>query len=290
MKPGEAWVEVRDEVGDEVRADAGSWRAKTLMLLAACLAWSCGGGAATDATTGASDADVTVLMMGNSHTAGHDLPQQLQAMLGAGLAGPTVRVTVAPGWMFLDERLADPASTALLRSRRWTLVVLQAQKYSTTGTVRYSTAEAEQWVQMARAAGALPVLFPEWPRRAVDETDRIYQQHVSIAQQQPACVAPIGQAWDLALRRDATLALHASDGNHSTAAGAFLSALVLYATASGASPLALPAFSNGIPPALQAQLRQVAADTVQAFPPRRYCPADPTLLPKRAAGPPQGAG
>jgi hypothetical protein len=65
--------------------------------------------------------------------------------------------------------------------------------------------------------------------------------HVSIAQSEPACVAPIPQAFDFALARDPTLTLHASDGNHSAPAGAFLAALVLYATITGLSPLDLPA-------------------------------------------------
>ena len=260
------------------------WRLVGLALAATLLNLSCGGEATPEGTAAAADADVTVLMMGNSHTSSNDLPQQLRALLRAGLAGRTVNVTVAPGWHFLDERLADPSSKALLRSRAWTVVVLQAQKYSTTGLYSYSTAEAEAWVRMARSVGALPVMFPEWPRRGVQETDRIYDVHVSIAQQQPACVAPVGQAWDLALQRQPSLVLHASDGNHSTPAGAFLTALVLYATASGASPLALPELSNGVSSGVQARLRQVAADTVQAFPPRQFCPADPGLGQARHAG------
>ena len=42
-----------------------------------------------------------------------------------------------------------------------------------------------------------------------------------------ACVAPIGQAWDLSLARHPSLILHASDGNHSAPAGAFLAALLI---------------------------------------------------------------
>jgi hypothetical protein len=55
---------------------------------------------------------------------------------------------------------------------------------------------------MSRVQHAVPVMFPEWPLQNVAETQRIYGLHVSIAQAQPACVAPVGQAWDLALIRD----------------------------------------------------------------------------------------
>jgi hypothetical protein len=155
--------------------------------------------------------------------------------------------------------------------------VLQAQKYSQSGCCLYSTGEAEALVGEARAVGALPLMFPEWPRRGVRETARIYALHAGIAQAEPACVAPIGQAWDLALARHPSLALHASDGNHASATGAFLTALVLYATITSQSPLALPDIDGPVAPATQAQLRQVAADAVLAVSPRLYCPLDPPV-------------
>ena len=219
-------------------------------------------------------ADVTVLMMGNSHTSFNDLPRQLDAMLRAGLAGRSVATAEAPGWMFLDQRLSDAPSMQLMDSRRWSVVVLQAQKYSSSGLYRYSTREAEALIRKARRAGALPVLFPEWPRRGIAETQRIYDLHASIARAEPACVAPVGQAWDLAAQRLPNLALHAADGNHAVPAGSYLAALMLYATVTGASPLNLPNVDNGVDPGVQAQLRQVAADTAQTTPPRQFCPND----------------
>lgn len=224
------------------------------------------------------DADITLLMMGNSHTSLSALPRQLEALLRAGLPGKSVAATEAPGWMFLDERLADAASMALLRGRRWTVLVLQAQKYSSSGQFSYSTSEAQSLIRVARELGAMPVMFPEWPRLGVAETERIYELHASIARQQPACVAPIGQAWGLALQRHPALVLHAGDGNHSAPAGAYLTALMLYTTLTGASPLALPALANnGVPAEQQALLRQVAADAAAATAPRQHCPGDTPL-------------
>jgi hypothetical protein len=221
-------------------------------------------------------ADIAVLMMGNSHTSANRLPDTLATMLRAGHPDRTVAVTVAPGFLFLDERLAHSPSVALLQGQRWSHVVLQAQKYSTSGTRSYSTAEAERLIRMARASGAVPVMFPEWARLGVSETETIYDLHVSIAASEPACVAPVGQAWDRSLVRDPTLTLHASDGNHSAPAGAFLTALVLYSTLTGGSPAALPALDvPGVDDATQARLRTVAAETVQAVAPRRTCPKDP---------------
>lgn len=223
-------------------------------------------------------ADIRVLMMGNSHTAAHDLPQRLQAMLAAGRPGKTVAVTVAPDSLFLDEHRYNTRTIQLLEGQTWSAVILQAQKYSTSGLNSYSTTEAETLVRMARTSKAMPVMFPEWPRRGVAETERIYNLHVSIAQKEPACVAPMGQAWDLATQRHPGLALYAPDGNHASAAGAHLAALVLFASLTGVSPNSLPTLaSSDIPGAAEAQLKQVVADTQQAVDAHKHCPADALL-------------
>jgi hypothetical protein len=266
-----------------VRTTSVAW-VTGLWLLAGCGGGG-GGSPATadgqwvgDAAAGRS-AQVQVLMLGNSHTSSNDLPGKLDAMLRSGLGGRSVGTALAPGSMFLDERVADPESMAVLRGRAWTVVVLQAQKYSSSGLYEYSTAEAAALAAEARRLGALPVLFPEWPRRGIAETARIWEPHVRIATEAPACIAPVGQAFDLAAQRMPALVLHASDGNHSSPAGAYLAALVLYATVSGRSPLDLAdATPPGVDPATQLALRQVAADAVAAVPPRQYCPLDPPQL------------
>jgi hypothetical protein len=251
--------------------------ASLMLLLAAC-----GGGGDTHggATSGPppATADISLLFMGNSHTSVNDLTKMVAEMVRAGRPGKTVASVEAEGWMFLDERLDDPPSMALLRSQQWSVVILQAQKYSSSGQVQYSTAEAKELVRISRAQHAVPIMFPEWPRRGIDETQRIFDLHVSIAQAEPACVAPIPQAFDLALARDPTLTLHAADGNHSAPAGAFLAALVLYATITGSSPLDLPPLPQfPVSTAVQATLRGIAAETVQTVPPRMWCPGDPVI-------------
>lgn len=220
-------------------------------------------------------ADISLLFMGNSHTSFNDLTKMVADMVRAGKPGKTVASVEAPGFLFLEDRLHDAQSMALLRSQNWSFVILQAQKYSSSGQFEYSTEEAKQLIRISREQHAVPVMFPEWPRRDIDETQRIYDLHVSIAQAEPACVAPIGQAWDLALARNPSLTLHAADGNHSGPAGAFLAALVLYATITGQSPLDLPPLPQyPVDVSLQETLRGIAAETVQTVPPRMWCPGD----------------
>lgn len=255
--------------------------ALALILTLAALIAGCGGsgsgsgGSAGGTPSPSSSADVSLLFMGNSHTSFNDLPGMVAAMIRAARPGTTVYYVEAPGWMFLEERATHGPSLQLLE-RNWSHVVLQAQKYSMSGLYDYPTAGAESLVRMARTARAVPILFPEWPLRGINEAQRIYDLHVSIARREPACVAPIGQAWDLALARYPAMALYAADGNHSAPAGAFLAALVIATTISGVSPDQLP-FLEGfdVEGDVQARLRGVAAETVLVYRPREWCPADP---------------
>jgi hypothetical protein len=240
---------------------------------------ACGGGDTPrgGATSGPPpvDADITLLFMGNSHTSTNGLSTMVADMVRAAKPGQTVASVEAPGWMFLEDRVHDAPSMDLLRSQNWSFVILQAQKYSTSGQFVYSTEEAKELIRVSRVQHAVPVMFPEWPLRNVAETQRIYDLHVSIAQAEPACVAPVGQAWDLALSRDGSLPLYADDGNHSRPAGAFLAALVLFATITGESPLDLPNLPQyPIDAAMQEMLRGIAAETVATVPPRMWCPND----------------
>lgn len=245
-------------------------------MLAGCGAGGGGSPAATPPPVPAAAADINLLFMGNSHTSFNNLTGMVAAMVRAARPTRTVAATEAPGWMFLDERSVDAASLQLLRSRPWSFVVLQAQKYSTSGLFDYPIDGAVTLIQTSRSAAAVPILFPEWPRRDVAETQRIYDLHVSIARIAPACVAPVGQAWDLALARHPALVLHDADGNHSAPAGAFLAALVIANTMTGFAPDQLPFLDGfGVDATTQAQLRAVAAETVVVYRPRQWCPADP---------------
>lgn len=244
------------------------------LALAAAAAGCGGGGARTPPPAVApAAADISVLMFGNSHTDINNLPGMLSAMIGAARPGKTVSVVRGASYMFLDARLTDAPSLALFNSLRWSAVVYQAQKYSTSGEFTYSSTEAVEWVRMTRAKPSIPVMFPEWPRRSVNETQRIYDLHVSIAARQEACVAPVGQAWDLARQRVPGLVLHADDGNHALPAGSFLAALMLYASLTGDSPLALPALDGfGVDGATQARLREVADEQHKLISARLHCP------------------
>ena len=224
--------------------------------------------ALTQEPTANMPASYNLLFMGNSHSSSHNLPELVAKLLKAGVPGASVNTTLASGYHFLDERLKHQASTKLFNEGNWSHVILQAQKYSTTGRYFYPTDAAEEWIRRTKAKNAQAVMFPEWPRRGnKEEGQRIHQLHQSIAKAEPACVAPIGLAWENAMQRNPRLKLHASDGNHAAYDGAFLTALVLYGTISQQDPAALPVISGlKLNPDTQAFLKQIAAETLKQHP------------------------
>jgi hypothetical protein len=209
-----------------------------------------------------------ILIFGNSHVRSHRLSDVIRQLILAGRPNVQVNVVVAPGGAFLDERLNNDEGLRLLQSKAWSHVILQGQKYSTSGLDSYPVDGTLLWIRASKAQQATPVLFPEHRQLSVfDEGIRVHQLHQSIVAQESSCLAPVGMAWDLALRDNPTLPLHESDGNHATLTGVFLTALVFYQSITGNNAEILPNIpSIDVPATVQQKLRQVAAASLQQYP------------------------
>ena len=82
----------------------------------------------------------------------------LLVFLAAGCGGGGSTATLVTG---------PPVEAAEITLLNWSFVVLQAQKYSTSGQFFYPTDGAEALLRIARTQRAVPILFPEWPLRGV---------------------------------------------------------------------------------------------------------------------------
>jgi hypothetical protein len=192
-------------------------------------------------------------------------------LIKTGLPDKSVHVTLAPGWRFLDERLRGGSTNRLLISRQWTDVILQAQKYSSTGKYWYSTDAAEEWIRRITSQNGTPIMFPEWPRRGnFEEGERVHKLHLEIASREEACVAPVGLVWDAVIASYPNLELHAPDGNHSNLTGALLTAYVFYEVITKLSANDLPYISSiNVSQTVQTQLKDIVSEVVLANAP---CP------------------
>ncbi|WP_372771081.1 hypothetical protein [Pseudoalteromonas sp.] len=131
------------------------------------------------------------------------------------------------GHGFLDVSFKSTSSLEALANDNWSHIILQGQKYSQSRTTNYSTTGAQRWIARAKDAGVTPILFPEHPQRGDDtEAKYVYGLHQVITAQQASCIAPVGLVWDRVLQLMPQIELHATDGNHASALGKYLTALV----------------------------------------------------------------
>jgi hypothetical protein len=187
-------------------------------------------------------ADVSILFVGNSHTAMHDLPGLVGGMIRFRRPEKTV-YTHHVGVGFLEDVARDPRCRDEIESRPWKYVVLQAQKISASGRFDYSRKEGIDLARLAKDRGAGVVFYPEWGLKGVDgdgaRQEKVYRE---MARDAGVGVAPVARAWDLALAARPELPLHAGDGNHQSPLGAFLTACVLYGRLTGDDPAALASY------------------------------------------------
>jgi len=227
------------------------------------------GASSEDASTGAppdAGRPTRVLFIGNSYTAYNDLPGVLSRLGNFEVASHT------PGGQTWEGHAADPAVAALI-VKGWDYVVLQDQSdqaFFSDGTVK----PALTWLDaVIKATGGKTVLYMTWAKHedGVMLTDtgrflqdvelvRYYELHAAAV---GASIAPVGRAWERALR-DHSVVLHQSDNSHPTNAGTYLAACVFYATLTGKSPVDLGDGGLGLDPALAKSLRETALQAILA--------------------------
>ncbi|MCC2604788.1 hypothetical protein [Planctobacterium marinum] len=250
----------------------------TPIVFSVGLLTACGGGSNNETNNSGpdnsgqpppTDYQITVLMIGNSHTSTGNLPQLLQNTLQSYAPDGNILVERAVKSMFLSEHLEDDTTMAHFDERDWDYVVLQAQKYSISRTIEYPTDAAQTFIDKTKAKGGIPILYPEWGQRNLaGEAEYIYGIHHGIAIVAPTCIAPVGFAWDNALRIQPSLSLHASDGNHANSTGAYLTSLVLFETIT-AHPADLLGVLNhsSVNADTQLFLQQMATQAIVDYPP-----------------------
>jgi hypothetical protein len=201
-----------------------------------------------------------VLLIGNSHASG--LYPVLATLLALGQPDKPVDIQLASGGGFLADRVTDGVTHQDLEREPWTHVILQGQKYSTTGSFSYPTDAAEYWIRGSKQQGATPIMFPEHPREGNTwEGQTLWELHRRIAVRENTCVAPVGMVWDEVGFRAPTLVLHQSDGNHASTTGLVLTALVFYPIITGQPVESLPGLSEF---GIDAATEQIMKETVSS--------------------------
>jgi hypothetical protein len=209
-----------------------------------------------------------VVLLGNSHVANQNIAGLLKELLQTGRPQAKVFTQTAGGRGYLDERLNDNVTLPLLTEQNWTHVILQGQKYSTSGLYSYPIDAALYWVALIKSRQGTPILFPEHATLGNNtEGARVYQLHQSIVQQQAACLTPVPQAWASILAQWPDIHLHLNDGNHASLSGAVLTSMLFYQVITGNPADQLPYIADlGLSASVQQRLAQQASASLQQHP------------------------
>lgn len=211
------------------------------------------------------DDDDRMLFIGNSLTAGNDLPGMVARI--AAQAGKTLRVqSVLQGGAGLEDHYRAGHALRLIDAARYRLVSLQQGPSSLPESQANLHYWAMQFNTPIRANGGRPLLYMVWPDQSrLAFLDDVRDSYRNAAIATNGAFAPAGIAWRNAWAADPSLALYGSDAFHPSLVGSHLAALTLFCTIYRQSPEGLPAYiesANGTRTALspaRARLLQRAA-------------------------------
>jgi hypothetical protein len=184
-------------------------------------------------------AALAVLFIGNSLTAANDLPHLVQRIAQA--AGVSIEVaSVAKPNFSLEDHWNDGEAARVIASRRWNLVVLQQGPSALPESQRLLLEFARRFDRPIRAAGARPALYMVWPssQRSGDFAN-VSASYRAAARAINGQLAPAGDAWRAAWRRNPGLALYGADGFHPSARGSVLAAMTIVRCVAGRLPASI---------------------------------------------------
>lgn len=186
-----------------------------------------------------SDAEISVLFIGNSLTMYNDMTGMVAALLDSIGAGPTfVWQQTALGTGLEDHW--NVGGLEAIRSGEWDFVVLQQGPSATEG--RPSLWEfAERFASEIRAVGATPALYMVWPSvsRSFD-FDGVSESYTEAARLANGVLLPAGDVWREAWSHDSSLPFYGPDQFHPSQLGSYAAALTIAAGLSGEDAFDFP--------------------------------------------------
>ncbi|MCP4689495.1 MAG: hypothetical protein GY859_15685 [Desulfobacterales bacterium] len=183
---------------------------------------------------------VKVLFIGNSHTYLHYMPEMVERLAEAGGDELTVRQVTGEG-VGLKWHEANQETKEAIHSEKWSHVVLQDRSGGPLEEREAMFHYARLLDGEIKKRGAKTVFFMTWANREKPETQAILAEaYTRIARELGAMAAPVGLAWEAAMKKNPGLRLHHEDGRHANPTGAYLAACVFYAILLNKSPEGLP--------------------------------------------------
>jgi hypothetical protein len=215
---------------------------------------------------GTSSTPIHILFIGNSYTSYYKLPSLVVKIAASSHDRKQVETDmITAGGASLRQHWNKGEALEAIRQRSWNYVVLQEQSTLPIKSPKRFHDSARLFHEEIMKQGAQTVFYLTWARQHAPETQAsLTEAYTNIAKELQALVAPVGVAWQTALRENPVLVLHEEDGSHPTPAGSYLAACVFYATLFNDSPVGLAVPENlKLIEADATILQRVAWQTVQ---------------------------
>lgn len=197
-----------------------------------------------------------VLYLGNSYTAGNNLPDLVyQVALSQGDTMSYASNT--PGGHTLEGHSMNPTSLAAINSDDWDFVVMQEQSQRPSFPPSQVAVEvfpfAANLVDTIKANNPCtePVFFMTWGRKYGDQQNcpnwpwvctfdsmqyRLRDSYIQMGYDNDATIAPVGISWQVSWTDNPAIDLWTADNSHPNIYGSYLAACTFYATFYGKSP------------------------------------------------------
>jgi hypothetical protein len=214
----------------------------------------------------------TILIVGNSRTYYHDMPDMIRAMADSAHEAQKLEITLdAPAGSSFEILWNDRTTQNLLR-QPWNDVVFQGESrgQSSDDLARSFQTFGTKLINEAHPRDGRPRLVVNWPYASSqwDDGDPDGSERVAFAGVIESSTAALGERtgarlidvarlW-LAVEHDYPEIMLTEDGNHPTLAGSYLFALALYGDLSGHDLGAVTYVPQGLDPATVTELRDKA--------------------------------
>jgi hypothetical protein len=210
------------------------------------------------------------LFIGNSYLYTLDVPGIVRALADSAGGEKLATMTIAGPNYALVDHWNEGTARREIAERDFEWVVLQQGPSSVEINRDSLRMFTKLFADEVRKAGdGTPVLFSAWPSASRQQDfPRAIESYTLAASDVAGILVPVAAGWLAAWDRESTLQLY-QDGLHPSHEGAYLSALVIYSTLLGKSPVGLPAtirttggVTIAIDPVVAATLQAAAASVV----------------------------
>ena len=210
------------------------------------------------AVLGAKAETLQVLFVGNSYTFVNNVPEQLKIMAQS-KGHDLVYEMHTPGGRSFEKHWEEGKAVEKMRAGKFDIVVLQNQSFEPVSNpakmMKYGKLLAAEADKIgARKIYYLTMAYEEplgWMKKDSDEArrslklfpemnDRLAKSYTQLARKTKGGVAPVGVAWKMVYESIPDIKLHAPDHSHANQTGAYLTALVFYATIYSEAPIGMP--------------------------------------------------